>query len=188
MDAPFGVFYILFYALYVVKFIMIVLCFMRPSLCRYMIYLDYLRRICEQMMPLGGTNFAGFAFRIVLGFLSSYFDFWINFFTLIPVIGTFFIMFVVNTGEHIYLAAIFFMAAMLSCFLLLLLIHALMNTIGLIVVKNTLVEQGYEILLNNLKEGVVIANKDTGIVMFANQSAKKLNDFLAEQRAGSLYE
>ena len=80
------------------------------------------------------------------------------------------------------------MAAMLSAFIVLLSIHALINTIGLIVVKNALVEHGYEMLLNNLKEGVVIANKDTGIVMFANQSAKKLNDFLAEQRAGSLYE
>ena len=56
-----------------------------------------------------------------------------------------------------------------------------MNSIGLSIVKNQLVLQGNETLLNNLKEGVVIANSETGQLMFANSAAEKLNVYLTEQ-------
>ena len=60
--------------------------------------------------------------------------------------------------------------------------------IGLLYVKYKVTIQGFDTLLNNFKEALVIAHQTTGKLLFLNRSAQKFNNYLEEQQGGSIYE
>ena len=65
--------------------------------------------------------------------------------------------------------------AILWQFLTLAMIHYIISWVGLLFVKAEILRTGNEQLLNNLKEGVIIIDKENGVVMFLNRAAKKFN-------------
>ena len=69
-----------------------------------------------------------------------------------------------------------------------LLIHFIITSVGLLFVSSEILREGNEDILNNLKESVILAEKDTGKIVFANSSAKRLNKQLMEELNISLYE
>ena len=64
-------------------------------------------------------------------------------------------------------------AAMVWQFLNLTLCHMIINSVGMLFVEADILRTGNEHLLNNLKEGVIIMDKESGMVKFANTAAKK---------------
>ena len=53
--------------------------------------------------------------------------------------------------------------------------HIVINIVGLLFVKAEILRAGDEQLLNDLKEGVIIMDEDSGLVLFVNKAAKKFN-------------
>ena len=49
--------------------------------------------------------------------------------------------------------------------------HAIINLIGLLFVDAEILRAGDEQLLNDLKEGVIIMDEETGLVLFVNKAA-----------------
>ena len=57
----------------------------------------------------------------------------------------------------------------------LLAMHIVINIVGLLFVKAEILRAGDEQLLNDLKEGVIIMDEESGLVLFVNKAAKKFN-------------
>ena len=49
--------------------------------------------------------------------------------------------------------------------------HIVINLIGLLFVDAVILREGNEQLLNDLKEGVIIMDEATGLVLFVNKAA-----------------
>ena len=60
-------------------------------------------------------------------------------------------------------------------------IHCCVTLVGFLFVKSEVQGLGNDKLLNNLQEGLIIAQKDTGKLLFANKKAERLNKFLHEE-------
>ena len=54
-------------------------------------------------------------------------------------------------------------------------IHIIVNYVGMLHVEATILRNGNEKLLHDLKEGVIIMDQETGLVLFVNQAAKRFN-------------
>ena len=61
-------------------------------------------------------------------------------------------------------------------------------SIGLLYINSEMQREGNEDILNNMKESVIILQKHTGTVMFANTAAKRLNTHLKKELGTTLYE
>lgn len=54
-------------------------------------------------------------------------------------------------------------------------VHAIVSFVGMLYVEASILRNGNEKLLNDLKEAVIIIDQETGLVLFVNQAAKKFN-------------
>ena len=63
-----------------------------------------------------------------------------------------------------------------------------MASIGVLYVCSEMQREGYEDILNNMKESVIMLQNKTGTIMFANKAAKRLNTHLKEELDITLYE
>lgn len=50
-------------------------------------------------------------------------------------------------------------------------VHSVISIVGMLYVETDILRTGNEQLLNDLKEGVIIMDKETSMVMFANNAA-----------------
>ena len=60
-------------------------------------------------------------------------------------------------------------------------IHSFVTLVGFLFVKSEIQGLGNEKLLNNFQEGLIIAQKDSGKLLFANKKAESLNKYLHEE-------
>lgn len=54
-------------------------------------------------------------------------------------------------------------------------VHAIVSFVGMLYVEASILRNGNEKLLNDLKEAVIIIDQETGLVLFVNQAAKRFN-------------
>ena len=69
-----------------------------------------------------------------------------------------------------------------------LLIHFVITSVGLLFVSSEISREGNEDILNNLKESVILADTETGRILFENAAAKRLNKHLMTELNISLFE
>ena len=67
-------------------------------------------------------------------------------------------------------------------FLNLLAMHIVINVVGLLFVEAEILRAGDAQLLNDLKEGVIIMDQESGLVLFVNKAAKKFNFIIPKKR------
>ena len=82
----------IYYILHCARIVLTVLCFFKPKLCRYIIYFECMRYLVEVLLPSQNTELSTLFFRFMVKFLCYYFDFWSNFFALVPVVCTHYVM------------------------------------------------------------------------------------------------
>ena len=54
-------------------------------------------------------------------------------------------------------------------------VHAIVSFVGMLYVEASILRNGNEKLLNDLKEAVIIIDQETGLVLFVNHAAKRFN-------------
>ena len=53
--------------------------------------------------------------------------------------------------------------------------HMVINAVGLMFVEADILRTGNELLMNDLKEGVIIVDQESGLVKFVNNAAKRFS-------------
>ena len=160
------------------RVILMAISFKYLSICKMYIYYQVLYGVLEDCLP---RDFGDMQSKLsntnnVMNFCLLYFDFWPNCLTMssLPILQLATNSFVYDKkitgsglGESI--------AATGWQFFSLLMCHMVINAVGLIFVDADINRSGNEQLLNDLKEGVIIMDPQSGLVHFVNKAAKRFS-------------
>lgn len=160
------------------RLILMAISMKKLSICKTYIYYQVLYGILEDCLP---RDFGDMQSKLsntnnIMNFCLLYFDFWPNCLTMsaLPLVQLMTNTFVYDknmTGSLIWHC----IAATGWQFFSLLMCHMVINAVGLIFVEADILRSGNEQLLNNLKEGVIIMDQESGFVHFVNKAAKRFS-------------
>ena len=148
------------------------------AVCKMYIYYQIVYLILEECLPrdFGEMQLKVLMNQTVLDFSLLYFNFWPS------CIGVLCIqIFQVAARTFIYDKDVTSsviaegIGGIVFQFSNLLAMHIVINIVGLLFVKAEILRAGDEQLLNDLKEGVIIMDEESGLVLFVNKAAKKFN-------------
>lgn len=160
------------------RLLLMLVSFKKLEVCKVYFYYMQLYKLVEQLLPrdYGSVRLKLTMQYDLLDFCMLYFNFWPS---LITILVSHFTMFFIQMDlyQEEFTSAAFigtFAGAVwqtinISC------IHLVFNWVGNTFVKTELSKRGNEGILNNLSEGVVIVDQESGIVQFRNKAAKRFN-------------
>ena len=155
---------------------LMVISFKKQQVCKIYIYYQILYSLLEECMPrdYGTMQVNIFMTNNVMNFCLLYYDFWPSSICMVLSQAVQMVIIAVVYEETITAGTVgMTIAAMVWQFGNLFLCHLIINSVGMLFVEADILRSGNEHLLNNLKEGVIIMDQETGMVKFANTAAKK---------------
>ena len=152
--------------------------FKKLEICKIYFYYMQVYKMVEQIMPrdYGSVRLKLMMSYDLLDYTMLYFHFWPS---LIWTMASHFTMFYIslkvydleftNAALVETIAGAIWQCMNLAC------IHLVYNWVGNTYVKTEVTKRGNEGILDNLSEGVVIVDQESGIVQFRNKAAQSFN-------------
>ena len=153
------------------------------SFCRAYIHYEYVLMALESVLPSAQDKNARVLFYClilirIIAFYSS--DFKSVCITVMVPIASYECMEILHHDEDVNLMGSKILLSYTSIFAIFILLSIAIAVPGQLIVKNTVMRKGNTKVLNNLKESVIIANRNTGQLLFANQAAERLSKHCVE--------
>lgn len=153
----------------------LILSYKWPSLCKVHFYAYQANLLTYVLLPHEhkfSIQLHAFYIRQVLFFATCYFHFWPSTILTCLQIAMVYLNRNFYHGDPIQGVAIFVSMMQwvsMACFM-----HVVMTKMGMFYVEADFIKGGYESVLNNLEEGLIMVNQHSRQIEFVNASAKKM--------------
>ena len=160
------------------RLVLILISMKNLSTCKIYIYYQILYLLLEECLPrdYGTMQLKLLLSQSVLDFSLLYFNFWPSCIGILSIQVFQVAARSLTYGKDVTSAIIAeCIGALAFQFFNLITMHIVLNIVGMLFIEAEILRAGDEQLLNDLKEGVIIMDKESWLVLFVNKAAKKFN-------------